>query len=190
MLKKNMKKILLVSFSRSSNEALSKLKKNMADLDMLTDNLEAADYLLAVGDRKETFDFVLPQWEQGKKIIHLWAGDNDTNTNDDVYRHSMTLMSEIQLCTNPEAKKVVEDLCEATGKKPNSYVVGNVMLDNLEVDESLVPKEAYDLFLENPGNPQIVLKDKTKLLPSLPRPQFLGLLRNCRKFITNSSCEY
>lgn len=189
-------KIFIASFSRSSEGALSKLKKEMGDI--LTTSIEEADYIMAVGDRKETFDFVLNQWELGKKIFHLWSGDGITNTKDDVYRNSMTLMSELQFCTNPEAKKIVDNLCKAVGKEPNAIVVGNVMLDNLEIDESLVPEEEYDLILENPGNPTIAFCKEggflnmyeRKKLGSLPRSQFLGLLKNCRNFYTNSSCEY
>lgn len=189
MLEKTHKKFFFTSFSRASEGALSKLKKEMGDI--LTISLEEADYVIAVADRWETFDFVLGQWRAGKKIIHLWAGEGITNTKDDVYRNAMTLMSDLQLCTNPEAKKIVDDLCVAVGKKPNAYVVGNVMLDNMEVDESLVPKEEYDLYLVNPGNPYIVSNKWGKTeLPSLLRPKFLGLLKNCENFITNSSCEY
>ena len=188
-------RVIIASFSRASEGALSKLKREMGD--MLTTSLEEADYVMAVGDREETFKFVLNQWEQGKKIIHLWAGENNTNTKDDIYRTAMTLMSDLQLCTNPEAKEVVEKLCEIMKKKANAVVVGNVMLDNLEIDESLVPKEEYDLILENPGNPELFIYKfppssigEIIKLPSLPRDQFLGLLKNCAKFKTNSSCEY
>lgn len=181
-------KIFIASFSRSSEGALSKLKKELGK--MLTNSIEEADYILAVGDRKETFDFVLGQWEKGKKIIHLWAGEGVTNTVDDVYRNAMTLMSDMQLCTNEEAKEIVDRICISSMKKPNSIVVGNVMLDNMEVDESLVPDWEYELVLDNPGNPVIIGKDKDKQFYSLPRAQFLGLLKNCKKFYTNSSCEY
>jgi UDP-N-acetylglucosamine 2-epimerase len=185
-----MSKVLIASFSRSSEGALSKLKKEMGEI--LTTSLEESDYILAVGDRKETFDFVLRQWEAGKKIIHLWAGEGITDTNDDVYRNSMTLMSVMQLCTNNEAKAVVDAICGAVGGKSNAFVVGNVMLDNLEIDESLVPTWDYELSLINPGNPVIhaIGFECDKILETLPRPQFLGLLKNCKKFITNSSCEY
>ena len=191
-----MLKIFIVSFSRASEGALSKLKKEMGE--MLTTSLEEADYILAVGDRKETFDFVLGQWREGKKILHLWAGEGNTNTKDDVYRNAMTLMSEIQLCTNYEAVKVVELLCLAAKKHPCCEIVGNVMMDNLEIDESLVPKENYDLFLINKpygkGYPYIIKEgegdDNVLLWKNLSRPKFLGLLKNCKRFMTNSSCEY
>jgi UDP-N-acetylglucosamine 2-epimerase len=185
-----MLKVFVASFSRSSEGALSKLKKEMGE--MLTTSIEEADYIVAVGDRKETFDFTLLMWEQGKKIIHLWAGEGITNTKDDLYRNAITLMSTMQLCTNEEAAKQTAMLMHSAGLMSNVAVVGNVMLDNLEIDESLVPRQEYLLYLENPGNPIIVVGNGMDLIEysSLPRKQFLGLLKNCQKFYTNSSCEY
>jgi len=103
------------------------------------------------------------------------------------------------------------------------------MLDNMEIDETLVPKGNYDLVLYNPptrGTVELVKQELTGIMEELakstlnknrkyshvwiepngdkysdvvnemvtlktvPRPQFLGLLKNCNKFITNSSCAY
>jgi len=211
--------LFIVSFSRSSNGAISLLRKKLEDLDHLTSSLEDATHILAVGDRKETFDFVLEQWRNGKKIIHLWAGEISQGTNDEVYRHSITLMSDLQLCTNPTAKKRVEDLCRAVDKTPNAAVVGNIMLDNMEVDESCLPGGEYDLILYNPcinhikedlieifdalSTNQVPFiwirsnEDKGSEFVNLhansgnqPRPKFLALLKNCKRFITNSSSMY
>lgn len=97
------------------------------------------------------------------------------------------------------------------------YKCGISHLDDLEIDESLVPEEHYDLVLINPtttmeeivyiesdfaiiieSNPdntelQIVNIEKVKKYKSyktLPRPQYLGLLKNCKRFISNSSDVY
>jgi UDP-N-acetylglucosamine 2-epimerase len=100
----------------------------------------------------------------------------------------------------------------------NIYIVGSTHLEGLEIDESLVPNEEYDLVLINPttlqkdnyweyevkrmqviigSNPDIPFdkewfshdKKRTNFVKydNLPRPQFLGLLKNCKRFITNSS---
>jgi len=59
-----------------------------------------------------------------------------------------------------------------------------------------VPKEEYDLHLIHYSNITKfgIVFDKDlgviNSLASLPRPQFLGLLKNCKRFMTNSSCEY
>jgi UDP-N-acetylglucosamine 2-epimerase len=213
-------KIYIASFNRASNGAISKLKQKMIDNEYYTDNYREADYILACGDRKETFDFVLEQFRENKKIIHLWAGELSQGTHDEVYRHAITLMSKVQLCTNEEAKKVVKNLCKSIKKKYLVFTIGNIMLDNLEIDESLITEKPYDLILYNPPtelSPEEIqkeldyicsIKDKKAIWmepngdinssmiykyvtnSNLPRPKFLGLLKNCNRFITNSSCQY
>lgn len=97
----------------------------------------------------------------------------------------------------------------------NPYVEG---LD--DIDLSLVPDEPYDLILLNPTtlheeqitldkerlmiiigpnpdpskidfiNIQITVKNDNKFYHNLPRPQFLGLLSKCERYISNSSNVY
>jgi UDP-N-acetylglucosamine 2-epimerase len=218
-------KVYLATFNRASDGALSKLKQKLIDNNFYTDDYKDADYVIACGDRKETFDFVLERFRENKKIIHLWAGEISQGTHDEVYRHSITLMSCIQLCTNDEAKRRVKQLCRAVSKKYLVITVGNIMLDNMEIDESMAPKEKYDLILYNPittskektlediesiQNQFKGLKEARRLQiwlepngdvysdlispyvtqKTLPRALFLGLLKNCERFITNSSCQY
>jgi len=209
-------KIFIASFNRASDGAISKLKEKLDT----TENYEEADYILACGDRKETFDFVLERFRENRKIVHLWAGEISQGTHDEVYRHAMTIMSMMQLCTNDKAKDRVERICAAIDKTPNCVVVGNIMLDNLETDESAVPGEDYDLILYNPptnlspsgiqaeldqilamatgnfiwvapnGDSGSDLVDQYTTIKNLPRPIFLGLLKRCKRFISNSSCVF
>ena len=213
-------KIFVASFNRASDGALSKLINKMKKENMYADGYNNADYILAVGDRKETFDFVLERYRENIPIIHLWAGEISQGTHDEVYRHAMTLMSKIQLCTNDKAKDRVQALCKSVDKIYCTVVVGNVMLDNMEIDESIVPNDWYNLVLYNPPtlNPldmapdiasiRILIGDYNYIWiepngdkfsdvineyithKTLPRKQFLGLLKNCNRFITNSSCQY
>jgi UDP-N-acetylglucosamine 2-epimerase len=148
-------KIFVASFSRASNGAISLLMEKMEKEKMLTYDLESANYVMAVGDRWETYDFVFHCWQAGKRIIHLWAGECTPGCDDEIHRHAMTLMSEMQLCTNEHAKKRVEALCKVGGKIPNAIVVGNVMMENLEFDDNVLEeggleKGKYDVVLYNP----------------------------------------
>lgn len=213
-----MPKIFVASFNRASDGAVSKLIDKLNDAGMLA-KAEDADYLLACGDRKETFEYCLEMFQENVPIIHLWAGEVSQGTHDEVYRWAITNMSMMQLCTNETSQKRVWDYCDAIGKETNAYVIGNVMLDNLEVDEENLPKVPYDLVLYNPPtkeNAELVKKELDQILELLgdndylwgqangdnyselvneysnlgyiPRPEFLGLLKNCERFITNSSC--
>jgi len=215
-------KIFVATFSRSSDGALSKLISKMKDADIYTDDYDECDIVLVPGDREETFDFALKSYRHNKRIIHLWAGEANTwETHDDVYRHAITLMSDIQLCANDIAKRRVKALCKSVGKIYDVATVGNIFLDNMDdIDESLVPKVPYDLILYNPPSRlsseeikaeceeicDIRFKNSLWLEPNgdkgsdivrdyinlhtIPRPKFLGLLKNCGRFITNSSCQY
>jgi UDP-N-acetylglucosamine 2-epimerase len=230
-------KIFVDSFSRASNGAISLLMEKLGKEDMLTYDLEEAHYVMAVGDRWETYDFAFNCWKANKRIIHLWAGECTPGCDDEVHRHAMTLMSDMQLCTNEHAKKRTEALCKIGGKTPNAIVVGNVMMENLPLDDSVLKeadltKGGYDIILYNPFRGHIeedIMQIKRILLegeikdikgdkqsgfktpfiwlrpntdrgyeyvlkyansPTQSRPRFLSLIKNCRNFITNSSCAY
>ena len=214
--------VYIASFNRASDGALEHLQKELKKKEMLVHDPFYADYILAVGDRTETFDFVLKWWRINKKIIHLWAGEISQGTHDEVYRHAMTMMSDVQLCTDDTAVFRVESLCSSIDKKPNAHVVGNVFADDLTVKEEL-PDEKYVLVLYNPptrlskeeiqkeidtisetvkqlnldivwiepnGDYQSELLEPYFNAYNFDRPKFLGLLKNCEYFITNSSCQY
>jgi UDP-N-acetylglucosamine 2-epimerase len=215
-------KIYVAKFSRAES-SLELLVKKLGRLEMLTMDYHKADYFLLSGDRTEVFDFAVRCLRDNKKIIHLWAGECDSgwSTYDEWYRTFITLASCVQLCTNKYALDRVIQLCKATDKKPNAHIVGNLMLDNLELDESFIPDKPYNLVLYNPTIDRKIIeveinrimkilnKDKIPYIwlapngdmnsdlidvwvteKNRPRPLFLGLLKHCRKFITNSSCQY
>jgi UDP-N-acetylglucosamine 2-epimerase len=205
------KAIYIASFNRASDGALSKLQQYLDERNMFTTCVEGADYILAPGDRVETFDFCL-EWYGKKPIIHLWAGEVSQGTHDEIYRWAITNISMMQLCTNEQAQQNVILYCRAVGKEHNSHVIGNVMLDNMP------PTYEYDVVLYNPPtmltNEEIneeIKKicsmvspivfwvppngdDKSDLIlpfvtvEGMSRQQFLSLVKHCRMFISNSSC--
>lgn len=139
-------KFFVASFNRASDGAITKIVEKLKKEDMWTYDPQQSDYIIAVGDRCETFDFCLKWFRKGKPIIHLWAGEISQGTEDEVYRWALTHMSILQLSTNYEAKYAVKNFCDAVGKKYNVHTIGNVMLDNMEIDESIVPKNHIILF--------------------------------------------
>lgn len=149
--------------------------------------------------------------------VYAGVINNPVTTYDDIDRHCITLWSDIQFVESEGVAGAVWDLLYAVGLKPNIHNVGITHLEDLENDESQCPVVPYDLVLlnENPqsdsdieeiitkhyslnmvliaGNPDG--QSWTKLIPcmmhtypTLPRAQFLGLLKNCQRFISNSSC--
>lgn len=215
-------KLFIASCNRASDFAISKLKKKLQEEDMVVEDYKDATHILVVGDRTETFDFVLRRFREHYPIIHLWAGESsDWNTNDEVYRTAITLMSRVQLCTNQEAKERVTGICNSVNKEHNAFVIGNVMLDNLEINETDIPPYPYILILYNPimskddvlndiqtihkfiknkqskyiwietnGDENSDLVNSHVTHKNIQRNKFLGLIKNCDYFLTNSSCGF
>ena len=175
------------------------------------------DLVFITGDRIEQTAIAYQAFHNHIPIAHYLAGvlNYPISTLDDINRHCISLWSDIQLVESYKCLIVVENLFAVLGRDPPSvHVVGSTYLDDIEIDESLVPKDEYDLVLINPTT---LIKDKKDLIKqerkyivigknpdpdifskmircptydNLPRAQYLGLLKNCTRFITNSSSEY
>lgn len=171
------------------------------------------DLILITGDRVEMCAAAAAAFHNKVPIAHFYAGIiNDQGcTFDDVDRHCITLWSDIQFCESEETAFTAWKLMTQAGLKPNPYVVGISHLDDLEVDECLKNPLPYDLVLINnaplkellpdlpliPGRPVIQIGgnpdgDSPRIAgatcyDNIPRAQFMGLLKNCERFITNSS---
>jgi len=226
------------------------------------------DLVIATGDRIEMEAFAKCAFLHNIPIAHFYAGVIDYSfvLFDDILRHSITLMADIAFCEDRDSAYRVMKLWDSIGKykgkikDPNSldkneiYNVGISHMDDLELDESLVPRyrycdkceilldckepngigciEPYDLVVYNPpthaselGNKTLITKELDLLIKllklnkktffvdpnpdpynhfimeyiysknyhdfefkyKLPRPKFLGFLKNCSRYITNSS---
>jgi UDP-N-acetylglucosamine 2-epimerase len=176
----------------------------------------------ANADRVEMCGATAAAFHNKVKIAHYQGGViNDPKTTfDDTDRDVISLWADIHFVETLQAGYNVAELKrEYISSMPlnpvrelkgaHIHVVGITHLDDLEVDESKVPEEPYDLVLLNyapfdkwsysikkerlsiqiGGNPDGKMSIKGDInYPNLPRPQFLGLLKNCTTFITNSSC--
>lgn len=172
------------------------------------------DLILCVADRIEMCAAACAAFHNNVKIGHVYAGciNYPLSTFDDINRHCISLWSDIQFVESKKAFLNITNLFTSIGKQTNCYTVGISHFDDLEIDESLVPEKPYDLILINPTtliedkkitikqvrkhivigqnpDPQIFDNEmiKSPTYDNLPRPKFLGLLKNCERFITNSS---
>jgi GDP/UDP-N,N'-diacetylbacillosamine 2-epimerase (hydrolysing) len=188
-------------------------------------NAKKPDLVLIVGDRVEMCAAAAAAFHNQVKIAHYGAGivNDPITTYDDVDRHCITLWSDICFTEGCEATSQATALLYGI-KYPEVFEVGIPHLDDLEIDESLVPDESYALFLRNAeplnkdgvytipwggklliqigGNPDGKVRNHSEVHPypaeaqrviyyqNLPRPRFLGLLKNCQRFLTNSSAAY
>lgn len=153
------------------------------------------DLVLIVGDRIEMTAAAFVAFHMNVPIAHLYAGvKNNISTLDDINRHCITLWSDIQLVESKECMKNVKRICKSIGKTPRVYEVGITHLDDLLFENTFVPEESYNLILYNPttkGNETLNIivgpNEDIKWFDNLPREQFMGLLKQCNKFISNSS---
>lgn len=181
-------------------------------------------------DRPEQIFVALAAYHLNIPVISLQSGDLSSGTFDDTHRHSIALYATIHLCNSPKSAERTKELLKLAGKDPSHvYDIESFSLDDLKIDEGLVPPHPYLLVLYNPptrfpgfipkelkeigtmlhkptlwiepnGDPgsdliiarakKLEKKGKVKFFPNLPRPQFLGLLKNASKFISNSSCLF
>lgn len=211
------------------------------------------DLVYIVGDRVEMFASSLVAYYNNTPICHYGGGIIEGfSTFDEVHRHNITMMADIELCESYEAssnvwhlwkdikkitQKQIEEICtkpsmkhcvtvdEEELNKFDIYTVGNVYLDTIDdVDETLVSNELYNLLLYNANkntpkefrevepyltkdtiviggnadpfpNPihRLVIEKKLNCLKyydELPRSMILGLMKNCKKYISNSSNTY
>jgi hypothetical protein len=172
------------------------------------------DLVFITGDRVEMCAAAAAAFHNKVKIAHFYAGivNDPITTFDDIDRHCITLWSDIVFCENEDAVYRSRLLMGSVGRANLPvHNVGISHLDDLEVDESRVPGEPYDLLLLNAeplsephsydgpdaehltihigSNPDKAIPALKNAIyyPNIPRPQFLGLLKNCQRFITNSS---
>jgi len=184
-------------------------------------SLNKPDLVLCVGDRVEMASAAYIVYNKQIPIGHVYAGAmGDTSekvTLDDINRFAISLYADICFCEDEAATNRVHDLWAIIGKARgitldlNIHEVGITHMDDLEVDEELVPPEPYDLVLVNPtlkkeriepiisGNVIILRPNPDKgflvsqslnVYTDASHSQFLGLLKNCQRFITNSSSGY
>lgn len=187
-------------------------------------NTNQISFVLCPCDREEILASVIAFFYANIPIAHFMGGAIDSGTHDNATRYAISLFSHIVFCESEEAKARLVKL----GIEDWRVIVsGSTAFDDLVLDESVVPKYDYDLFMMHPATIDLELtKKEIKEALSLidkptfviypnsdvgceiiieaikkhefplhslivkegfPRPQFLALLKNCKRFISNSS---
>lgn len=193
------------------------------------------DLIICTGDRVEMTAAACAAYHNKIPIAHVGAGivaDTQRVTFDELNRHCITIWSDLAFCEDVDSAVRTAELWSIVGRKDdysqptvaNIHICGITHMDDLEIDESLVPEEEYDLVLYNStplvkdtieveierdiieigSNPDsvertreirdIVYRKETSYsylyYDNLPRAQFIGLLKNCMRFIGNSSSMF
>ena len=100
---------------------------------------EKFDLVFCLGDRYEMFAACASSVPFNVKLAHIHGGEQTLGAIDDVFRHSITLMSSLHFTAAEPYKKRVEEL---TGKKDHIYNTGSLSIDNLS-QLSLLSREDF-----------------------------------------------
>lgn len=111
------------------------------------------DLILCLGDRYEMFSAVSASIPFNVPIAHISGGEETLGAIDNVYRHSLSLMSTYHF-TN--TKSNAERVIEITGSSKNVYNTGSLAVDNIKETKLYTSNEFKDLFNFDLGHPFIL----------------------------------
>jgi GDP/UDP-N,N'-diacetylbacillosamine 2-epimerase (hydrolysing) len=112
------------------------------------------DLVFALGDRYEMFAAVSATTPFNIKVAHISGGETTLGAIDNVYRHSITLMSAYHFVSTDIYKKRV---IEITGSEEHVYNVGALSIDNLRNMKLLSSQEFYQKFNIDLSKPSILI---------------------------------
>ena len=179
------------AYYESGSRSDKVLQDHLKDIEFV--KYDEAKIILLTGDRVETYFLAWRSFIEHKYLIHYYAGVKDKYfaTYDSYLRHMITIMSNEQWVENKKCAKTVRKLCKSINKKHNIKIVGSNHLLDVILDFSKVPEEPYNLVLYNPCTKMkeiFIGPNPDQQYKSLPQAQLLGLIKECEKFYTNSSC--
>jgi len=103
-------------------------------------NTSNYDFVLCLGDRFEMAAAVMAGIPFGVRFIHLYGGETTLGAIDNIYRHCITLSSQIHLVSTETFKNRIKELM---GDVSNCFVVGSLSLDSFEKLRLLTKEEFY-----------------------------------------------
>lgn len=106
------------------------------------------DIIVVPTDRNEMVYVAAYAFHKGYIVAHFHAGNSPANHPDDINRRAISCFSHIILCNMKEHK---ENLIRQGEEEWRIHVVGSTAFDNIEYDDSLTPKEPFDLVILHPN---------------------------------------
>jgi len=101
------------------------------------------DFIICLGDRYEMYAAVSATIPFSLPVIHIHGGETTLGAIDNIYRHSITLLSRIHFCSTHAYGKKIQQL---TGSDENIFNVGALGLDNIDELELLSNEEMIERF--------------------------------------------
>lgn len=106
------------------------------------------DWVLCLGDRFEMAAAVQAGIPFGVKFAHIHGGETTLGAIDNIYRHQITLASQLHF---PSTEEFAEKIAEIIGAKENIYPVGSLSIEdieNLPIPSEEVFREKYGIHKE------------------------------------------
>jgi GDP/UDP-N,N'-diacetylbacillosamine 2-epimerase (hydrolysing) len=155
----------------TKNDGAVDISKNIGDaIIKFSDfwNNNTFDLVFAFGDRYEMFAAVCAASTFNLDIAHLYAGETTLGAIDNVYRHSISLMSKYLFVSTEEYKNRAQEIVKNSGSVFN---VGALSVDNIINQELYSVKEfkaLYGIDLSKPSilstfHPETISLDKNKV---------------------------
>jgi len=115
---------------------------------------ERTDLIICLGDRYEMFAAVTASIPFNIPIAHIHGGETTLGAIDNVFRHSLTLMSKYHFTsTESHSEKVIA----LTSNKNNVFNIGSLSLDNLDTVKLLSLNEFKTKFNIDLSKPTILV---------------------------------
>ncbi len=112
--------------------------------------LTASDYsnfAIVPCDRQTMVGVALALFYNNKPFAQVHAGDSGSDSHDEVGRWIISRCASIHFCNSPES---AQNIIKSGEEFWRVHLVGSTAFDNIELDQSLVPKEGFDLLLVHP----------------------------------------
>ena len=104
---------------------------------------ENYDLVFALGDRFEMFASVVAGLPSNICVAHIHGGETTLGAIDNVFRHSISLMSSFHFASTEIYRKRIMEIC---GNKKHCYNVGALSFDNLRCTSLLTPAEFFRIY--------------------------------------------
>lgn len=117
-------------------------------------DLNKFDLVIALGDRYEMLAAVLSSVPFNIKIAHIHGGETTLGAFDEVFRHSISLISKLHFPTTEEFKNRLENLI---GNSNNIFNVGALSIDNLKKLQLISIEEFREIFNIDLGLPSVLI---------------------------------
>lgn len=101
------------------------------------------DLIICLGDRSEMFAAVVASVPFNVKVAHISGGETTEGAIDEVYRHSISLMSHLHFASTQDYKNRI---CEVIGSKVGVYNSGALNIDLLEKSKLLDKSSFCDKY--------------------------------------------